>query len=203
MSQEEPVSKTNPLQPGVTACGSIEVQNATAGDVYVVGVNSTFEDGSHQVQELSVTAQLGAGGCSSYTETSSQASSCNEATPLSLQQIGPVSYSNFGNSSNEDSIVVVWWNCSNRTLQFAMSAPPLIVTIESNGKVEQVSASLGVSYQNSTRVIGGDAGVGFELPIVFNPLLGRGTSILHVDGTLMAVDPTTGRPLSANITFGT
>jgi hypothetical protein len=200
-SQGQPVSEANPLQPGVTACGSIEVQNVTAGDVYDINVNSTFENGGRQVQELSLTAQIGVGGCSSYTETTPQVISCNAATPLSLQQIGPISSSNFGNSSNEDSIVVVWWNCSGRTLQFAMTASPLSVTIESNGKLERVTASLEVSHQNSTRAIGGDAGVGFELPIVFSPFLAAGTAILQINGTLMAVNPTTGSPLSAEIPF--
>lgn len=200
-TQGQPVSEANPLQPGATACGSVEVQNVTAGDTYSINVDLAFGNGGQRVQELSLTAQLGGGGCSSYTETASQESSCNAATPLSLQQIGPVSSMNFGNSSNEDSIVVVWWNCSNRTLQFAMTASPLNVTVESNGKLERVTAALGVSFQNSTRTVGGGAGVGFELPITFNPFLVAGATILQVNGTLIAVSPTTGSPLSADVPF--
>jgi hypothetical protein len=202
----KPVSGTNPLQVGVTACGTLQVQNVTAGDVYTVVVDSGFNDSSSQVWTVSMTAQLGEVGCSSVggQTTSQTTTSCDAATPLSTEQVGPVAYSNFGNSSSYPSLIVVWWNCSDEVLHFSMAASPLTVSVRwANGTVSDVGATLDVLFQNSTRVVGGDAGVGLELPIIFSQPLEPGATILHVNGTITAVDPVTNRQLSAEITIMT
>jgi len=203
--QGKPLSPSNPLAGGSAACGSVAVGNVTAGDAYTVEMNATLQDGSHEHEGLSITAQLGSGGCAavSSSQTSAQTTSCSAAEPLSLTQIGPVVYSNFGNTTSYPSLNISWWNCSDKLLQFAMTASPLTVTVESNGATSRVTATLDTAFQNYTRTIGADAGLGFELPIMFDPPLSPGTTILHVNGTLTAIDPATESPLSAQTAFGT
>jgi hypothetical protein len=201
MYQGQPVSPSNPLALGDTACNSIEVEKVTAGDTYTIGVNLTLQGGSRQYQAFSMTAQLGGGGCtsSSGNPTSTQTSTCAAATPLTLSQTGPVAYRNYGNSSTYPSLILVWQNCSDQTLQFAITSSPLAVTIDTNGTTSVVTGTLDTTFQNSTYAIGAQAGVGLELPITFNPQISPDAVIQHVNGTVTAVDPSTGRPISMQI----
>lgn len=201
MYQGQPVSPSNPLSLGDTACNSIGVENVTAGDAYTVGVNLTLLGGSRQYEVFSMTAQLGGGGCTSGSggQMSTQTSTCAAATPLTLSQIGPVAYPNYGNTSTYPSLILVWQNCSDQTLQFAVTSSPLVVTIDTNGTTSVVTGTLDTTFQNSTHTIGAQAGLGLELPITFSPQISTDATIQHVNGSVTAINPATGRPISMQI----
>lgn len=61
--QGQPVSASNPLPGGATACNSIAVQNVAVGDVYAIAVNVTLQGGSQQHLTLEATGETAASSC--------------------------------------------------------------------------------------------------------------------------------------------
>lgn len=55
--QGKPLSADNPLPPGGTASGSVEVPNLKAGVAYEIEITTNLGNGSQEVQTISVTAQ--------------------------------------------------------------------------------------------------------------------------------------------------
>ena len=204
MYQDRPLSTSNPLPVGDTACNSVQVENITAGDTYAFEATTSFQNGSN-LQTVSMTAQIAQGSCTSAnSQTATQSSStCSSATPLSLTQEGPVIGHNFGNLSFV-ALSLTWWNCSDRTLDFTLSVSPVTVTMSINGTTSEVPATLDTGVLNSSdTAMGPNSGTGIELPVVFNTPLNPAATVLQINCTVTAIDPITGQPLSMPIVVNT
>lgn len=61
--QGQPVSASNPLPGGDTACNSISVENVSVGGVYAIAVNVTLQGGSQQHLTLEATGETAPSSC--------------------------------------------------------------------------------------------------------------------------------------------
>ena len=191
------LSASNPLPVGADACGSVQVENVTAGVTYTFV--TTIQTGNNsQVQSVSVTAQLGASdSCAPETSsTTSTSTVCNQAAPMSLVEASEVVGRNYGNLSFV-ALDLDWSNCSDQTLQYGLSVSPVLLTLSDNGTTVAVPVKLEMSVVNaSDATLQPDSEGGIELPVTFDASAYPTATVLHISCNVTAINPATGQPLS-------